>query len=120
MTLFPARAPLESVALDLLGPLPKSRKGHLYILVIVNRFSKLCRFLAMRSTTAEKVAKAFRNEWVFVYGPAKTLLTDNGPQLTAKLFLETCRVLGSVTSSPRRTTRRRTVRRSLSTGLYSQ
>ncbi len=32
LTLFPARAPLESVALDLLGPLPKSLKGHLYIL----------------------------------------------------------------------------------------
>ncbi len=47
----------------------------------------------MRSTTAEKVAKAFCNEWVFVYGPQKTLLTDNGPQLTAELFLETCRVL---------------------------
>ncbi len=61
---------------------------------MVDRFSKLYRFLAMRSTTAEKLAKAFCNEWVFVYGPPKTLLTDNGPQLTAKLFLETRRVLG--------------------------
>ncbi len=59
LTLFPARAPLESVALDLLDPLPKSRKGHLYILVMVDRFSKLCRFLTIRSTTAEKVEKAF-------------------------------------------------------------
>ncbi len=94
LTLFPARAPLESVALDLLGPLPKSKRGNTHILVIVDRFSKLCRFLPLRSTTAERVAKAFCNEWVFVYGPPQTLLTDNGPQLTAKLFLETCRLLG--------------------------
>ncbi len=94
LTLFPARAPLESVALDLLGPLPKSKRGNTHILVMVDRFSKLCRFLPMRSTTADKVARAFCDEWVFVYGPPKTLLTDNGPQLTAKLFLEACRLLG--------------------------
>ncbi len=47
----------------------------------------------MRCITTE-VAKTFCNEWVFVYGPPKTFLTDNGPKLTSKLFLETCRVLG--------------------------
>ncbi len=57
LSLFPARAPLESVALDLLGRLPKSRNGNLHILVMVDRFPKLCRFQEIRSTTAEKVAK---------------------------------------------------------------
>ncbi len=91
---FCACSPLESVALDVLGGLPKSCKGELYILVMVDRFSKLCRFLPMRSSSAENVAETFCNKWVFVYGPPKTLLTNSGPHLIPKLFLETCGVLG--------------------------
>ncbi len=92
---FPARAPLESVVLDLLGPLPKPSSDNTHILVIVvmvDRFSKLCSFLAMRSATAEMIVCSFRSEWVFLYGPPKYLLTDNGTQLTAKLFQKMCRI----------------------------
>ena len=31
MKLFAAKAPLESVAIDILGPLPKSNRGHLFV-----------------------------------------------------------------------------------------
>ena len=41
LKLFPATAPLESVALELLGPLPKTRRGHNYLLVITDRYTKL-------------------------------------------------------------------------------
>ncbi len=51
LKLFPAQAPLESVALHLLGPLPKSKSEYRFVLVMVNRFTKLCRFKALRSTT---------------------------------------------------------------------
>ncbi len=40
LTLFPARAPLYSVALDLLGLPPTPRRGNLHILGMVDRFSK--------------------------------------------------------------------------------
>ncbi len=63
---------------------------------MVDRFSKLCRFRALRIATAEKVAQAFCEDWVFTYGAPKTLLTDNGPKLTSKLFLEACRIVGVV------------------------
>ena len=41
MKLFPATAPLESVAIDILGSLPKSSRGYLFMLVISDRFTKL-------------------------------------------------------------------------------
>ena len=94
MRLFPPRIPLESVALDILGPLPRTNSGKRFVVVIADRFSKLCRVRALRSITAENLARTFAEDWVFVYGPPTTLLTDNGPQLTAKLFQETCRTLG--------------------------
>ncbi len=88
LKLLPAHAPLESVALDLLGPLPKLKSGYRIILVMVEHFAKLSRFKALRFTTAPKLAKAFCEEWVFTYGPPKKMLTDNGHQLRAKFIQE--------------------------------
>jgi len=39
--LVPSR-PWESVSMDFVGGLPKSRKVHDYLYVIVDRFSKMC------------------------------------------------------------------------------
>ena len=41
MKLFPAANPLEFVAMDILGPLPKTKHGKRFILVVTDRFSKL-------------------------------------------------------------------------------
>jgi Integrase zinc binding domain len=43
ITLFPAEQPLDFVAINILGPLTKTIKGHQYILVIADRFYKLVR-----------------------------------------------------------------------------
>jgi hypothetical protein len=92
--LFPANAPLESVAMDILGPLPKTRHGNRFLLVIADRYSKLTRTVPLRVTTALAVAQAFCDHWVFVYGPPVSLLTDNGPQFAAKFFQAACAELG--------------------------
>jgi transposase InsO family protein len=94
MKLFRANEPLEFVAIDILGPLPKTVHGNRFLLVISDRFSKLTRTIPMRKTTALAVAKALCTHWVFAYGPPKFLLTDNGTQFTAKFFIEVCRELG--------------------------
>ena len=94
LKLFPAAGPLEFVAMDLLGPLPKTKSGHVYVLVITDRFSKLTRAIPLGSTTASSVAKAFLEHWVYVYGVPNYLLTDNGPQFAAKFFDTVCGMLG--------------------------
>lgn len=40
MTLLPSSRPLEFVAVDILGPLPKMKKGNRFLLVIGDRYSK--------------------------------------------------------------------------------
>ncbi|CAN8067637.1 unnamed protein product [Agarophyton chilense] len=95
LKLFPAAKPLEFVAMDIVGPFPKSVTGHEYILVITDRFTKLCREVPLRPTTAPVVARTFLENWAYPYGIPNYLLTDNGPQFVSKFFEEICRALGT-------------------------
>ena len=65
LKLFPANHPNEYVAIDILGPLPRTRAGYQYILVITDRFSKLTQTCPLRVISAYQVAKAFCATWVF-------------------------------------------------------
>ena len=93
LSLFPARAPLEFIAIDILGELIKTARGNRFLLVITDRFSKLVRTVPLKRITARAVAQAFVTHWVFSYGPSVILLSDNGPQFTAKFFQDVCRIL---------------------------
>ena len=96
LKLFPASGPLESVAIDIFGPLLKTGKGNEYLLVICDRFIKLTKTVPIKSTGAGEVARAFTHEWVFNYGPPKELLADNGKCFTGRFFQDVCRILNVV------------------------
>ena len=94
LVLFPANAPLESIAMDLLGPFLKTPRGNTHILVITDRYSKLTRTVPMAKTDAYSVAVAFTQNWVFTYGPPRSVLTDNGPPFSSKFLQTVCIALG--------------------------
>ena len=94
MKLFPATGPREFLAMDLLGPLPRSHQGNEYALVITDRFTKLCRSVTLRNTKAVTVATVFLDLRVYAYGAPSYVLTDNGPQFAAKLFEAVCTMIG--------------------------
>jgi hypothetical protein len=94
LKLFPASETLEYVEVDVLGPLPKTEHGNRFLLVMTGRFSKLTRTVPLRSISAFKVARAFCEKRVFVYGAPRYVLTDNGTQFSAKFLLAVCRELG--------------------------
>ena len=94
LKLFPATRPLESVAIDILGPLPKTKSGYRFLLIVTDRFTKLSQVAPLRRVTALIVARVFCEMWIYKYGPPKTLLSDNGRQFTSKFFQSVCRLLG--------------------------
>ena len=94
MKLFPASKPLEYVAMDILGPLPRTKHGKRFILVVTDRFTKLTKTEALRTITSLSVAKAFCKTWIYNFGTPKVLLTDNGTQFTSRFFMHVCRILG--------------------------
>ena len=93
LKLFPATRPLESLAINILGPLPKTKGGKQYLLVIKDRFTKLTQVVALTTVTAYTVATAFCDAWAFKYGIPRSLLSDNGPKFNAKFFYSACRIL---------------------------
>ena len=94
LRLFPATRPLESVAIDVLGPLTKTKKGHRYILVMTCRFSKLTQVVPLKTITSYNIALAFCTHWVFKFGPPQHLVLDNAQNFTAKFFQSVCAHLG--------------------------
>ena len=83
----------ELVAMDILK-LNKTHKGHTYVLVITDMFTKFCKASAMADSKAETVAESFVNDWLSIFGAPEKLLTDQGSQFTSALFLSLCRILG--------------------------
>ena len=49
----------------------------------------------MKGTRALHIAMAFVTHWVTKFGPPRVLLSDNGPQLTAKVFQTACQIMGT-------------------------
>ena len=94
LKLFTATKPFESVSIEILGRLPKSRRDKRFLLVITDRFSNLTAVVPLRNVNACSTAVAFCEAWVFKYGPPKTLLSDNGKQFASRFFLSVCQLLG--------------------------
>jgi len=59
LKLFPATDPFSSLYMDLLGPLTETRAGNFFLLIIVDRFSKLVRAVPLAGITATVVSSAF-------------------------------------------------------------
>lgn len=89
--LFPATAPLGSVAIVVLRELTTAQRGNRYPLVITDRFPKLTRIVPVKGISDVEAAEHFGDEWVLNYGPAKDLLADNGACFTAKFFRSVCK-----------------------------
>jgi len=79
--------PLELVTTDLTGPLPKSKRGNKYILVICDHFTKWVQLHALRTHTADKVAKCLLS-YCTTFGIPDKLLTDQGTDFESMLIAE--------------------------------
>ena len=87
-------APLERVAIDLLGPLPKSDSGNLWVLVVGDYCTKWIEAYPLPDATATTVALKLVNEFVCRFGVPQELHSDQGTNFESEVFSEICRILG--------------------------
>lgn len=84
--------PWSIVATDVVGPLPRSKSGHKYILVFVDTFTKWTVAVPMRAATGEQIAKNFLQKVIFQWGCPDILLSDNASNFTGKTLTSLCRL----------------------------
>ena len=79
--------PFDRLALDIVGPLPKTSQGHRYILVMVDYATSYPEALPLRATTAKAVAR----ELMLVFsrvGIAREILMDQGSCFMSQVLKE--------------------------------
>ena len=86
-------APLEGLAVDVLGPLRGIDQGNRYILVVMDYFSKWVEALAMPEQSAETVAHLLVTEVISRFGVLLQIHTDQGRNVESVLFKEVCGLL---------------------------
>lgn len=83
--------PWEMISTDLMGPLPRTKRGNTFILVVSDYLSKFTLLFPLRKATADAVVKKIENEVFLVYGVARMIMCDNGPQYRSKEFSQLAR-----------------------------
>ncbi len=82
----PVGYPFQRLSLDFVGPLPKSKRGNILLLTVLDTFSGWLEAFPVRSATAEAVISLLEKEVFSRYGFPEVLLSDPGAQFTSKLM----------------------------------
>ena len=73
--------------MDFVSGLPKTRRKHDMIWVIMDRFTKSAHFLPIhKKATLEEMAKLYVNEIVCVHEISMSIISDRDPHFTARFW----------------------------------
>jgi hypothetical protein len=85
--------PMDRIALNIIGPLPRSKRNNQYILVIGDHFSRWMEAYPLPNQMAGKVAEKLVNEFIARLGVPLEVHTDQGRNFESDLFKEVCSLL---------------------------
>jgi transposase InsO family protein len=85
--------PLERLAIDITGPHPKSRAGHVFILTVLDPFTKWAEAIPIRNHEAATVARVLVDQVFCRLGIPIQILSDRGTEFESQLVAELCRLL---------------------------
>ncbi|GFU27707.1 hypothetical protein TNCV_515991 [Trichonephila clavipes] len=83
----------ETLAIDLFGPLPESKDGKRWILIIENCTTKWVELFALPNATAKECAITLIEEVLLRYGIPRRLISDNGTQFVSAGMQQICYLL---------------------------
>ena len=85
---------MQRVHIDIIGPLPRSKKGNCYILTVQCSFTKWTEAFPLKNQKATTCARAIVEGWVYRYGVADSIHSDQGRNFESKVFQKMCDLLG--------------------------
>ena len=68
----------DKIALDIVGPLPKTKNNNEYILTMQDQLSKFSLALPLQNELAITIADAFIKHFICIFGAPEVILTDQG------------------------------------------
>ena len=89
----PVGFPLERMAVDLMGPLPMTKNGNLYIVVIADYFTKWAEAFPLPDKKSYTVAEAIVTEVICRLGTPHRLHSDQGGEFESHLMRDVCQLL---------------------------
>ncbi|KAJ8977624.1 hypothetical protein NQ317_010245, partial [Molorchus minor] len=84
----------DLLAIDVLGPLVRSRAGVMYMLVIFNVFTKHVTLYPLRKATSRAMVNCLTKKYFPLHGQVMRILHDNATQFTSNLWKATFAALG--------------------------
>lgn len=82
--------PMEKIAMDILGPFPRSDQNNKYVLVMCDEFTKWTEAFPLPNQEAQTIATVFVNEFICRFGTPLQIHTDQGRNFESRIFKEMC------------------------------
>ncbi|KAK3000881.1 hypothetical protein RJ639_022427 [Escallonia herrerae] len=86
--------PFDTWGLNVVGPLPKSSRIHLYILAMTDYFSKWAEAVPLKEVKKEIVVNFIKSNLIFRCGVPRYTITDNGKPFYNTLMDQLCTKFG--------------------------
>lgn len=96
------KAPLQSyqagypnyrVHLDILGPFCETPRGHKYVLMVIDQFTRFLELIPLKTQEADVMAKAFFEGYVVRFGVPFIVHTDQGRNFESEMFQVFCSLM---------------------------
>lgn len=78
--------PWQTICVDLVGPLPKSLHGNMYVLSCLDYFSKFVLLFPLRTANAKSICRQIEDNVFCLFGVPAIIICDNGKQFVSKEF----------------------------------
>jgi transposase InsO family protein len=87
--------PWEVISIDFVGPLVRTKDYYDFVLVVIDKFSKMGHFIPTTTgVTSDKAARLLINHVFKLHGLPSSIISDRDPRFTAGLWKEVFEALG--------------------------
>lgn len=74
---FSPKGPLAFIAIDIIGPLPRTKPGNQVLVIITDCYNKRTRLILTPNLLSTDITHIFLNHWVVPYGIPDIILSDH-------------------------------------------
>lgn len=82
--------PWDVVAIDIVGPLPRSKSGFVHLLVMQDLFTKWIELEPLRAANGPKIALSLENCLITRWGCPRVIVSDNGTEFVNREISHFC------------------------------